>query len=106
MAKILYRQMAAPRRAAQQIPAPQATAWMQSPRVETSFCCKSPGVRGGMFMDEIDTCITLPVPSLLVPTPDTGGGVGRTLLAISKTLGPMNLKFCRILETSLNVLKI
>ena len=52
-----------------------------------------------------DCPLTLPVPSLLVPTPDTRG-VGRSPPAISKTLGPMNLKFCRVSETSLNVLEI
>ena len=45
--KIVYGQMPAPRRAAQQIPANWPTAWMQSPRLGTSFWCKSPGVRGG-----------------------------------------------------------
>ena len=34
-----------------------------------------------------------------------GGGVGRTP-ATSKTLAPMNLKFCRVLETSFNILEI
>ena len=48
--------------------------------------------------------LTLPVPSLLVPTPDTGGSEGPP--AISKTLAPMNLKLCRVLETSFNVLKM
>ena len=57
------------------------------------------------------TFLTLTVPSLLVPALDTKGrgggrGVSQTLPAISKTLGPMNLKFCRISETSLNVLQI
>ena len=51
--------------------------------------------------------LTLPVPSLLVPTPDTKGGGGGSTgpPAISETLGPMNLKFCRILKTSLDVLR-
>ena len=53
--------------------------------------------------------LTLPVPSLLVHTPDTkgGGGGGRGStgpLAISETHGSMNLKFCRILKISLDVL--
>ena len=58
MAKIVYRQMPAPRELSQQIPAPRAKARMQSPRVGANCWCKSPGVRGGMVMDEIDTCIT------------------------------------------------
>ena len=37
MAKNLYRQMPAPRRAAQQIPAIQATAWMQKPQGGDKF---------------------------------------------------------------------
>ena len=46
-----------------------------------------------------------------LPTPDTkggggGGGVGRTLSAFSKTLPLMNLKFCRVLATSFNVLEM
>ena len=58
MAKILFRQMPAPRRAAQQIPAPQATAWMQKPQGGDKFLLQIPGgARGGMVMDEIDTCI-------------------------------------------------
>ena len=48
MAKILYRQMPAPRRAAQQIPAPQATAWMQKPQGGDKFLLQIPGgARGG-----------------------------------------------------------
>ena len=35
-----------------------------------------------------------------------GVGVGRNPPAISKTVAPMNAKFCRLLETSLNVLEI
>ena len=50
--------------------------------------------------------LTLSVPSLLVPTPDTKGGGRPDPSAISKTLSPMNLKFCRILEAFLNVLEI
>ena len=53
--------------------------------------------------------LTLPLPSLLVPTPYTkgGGGGGRPdSSAISKAVTPMNVKFCRELETSLNVLKM
>ena len=50
--------------------------------------------------------LTLPVPILLVPTPDTGGGgggVSRNPPAISKTVAAMNMKFCMGLETSLNI---
>ena len=43
----------------------------------------------------------------LIPRGDGGGGVGRpSLLSISKTASPMNLKFCRVLETSFHVLEI
>ena len=54
MAKIVYRQMPAPRELSKQIP-PSG----KSPRVMAKFWCKSPGVHGGggMVMDEIDTCI-------------------------------------------------
>ena len=57
MTNIVYRQMPAPRELPQQIPAHRAKAWMQKPRVGANFWCKSPGMRGGMVMDEIDTCI-------------------------------------------------
>ena len=46
---------------------------------------------------------TFPVPSLLVPTPDTKGGQPDPP-AISRTVVPMNMKFCMVLETSLNML--
>ena len=49
--------------------------------------------------------LTLLVPSLLVPTPDTKGGQPDPL-AIIKTLGPMSMKFCSILEASLKVLEV
>ena len=49
--------------------------------------------------------LTLPVPSLLVPTPYTKGGSSRPP-AISNTVAPMNLKFCRVLETPLKVLEM
>ena len=52
--------------------------------------------------------LTLPVPSLLAPTPYTkgegGGSAGPP--AISKTVAPINLKFCRVLEPSFNVLEL
>ena len=55
-------------------------------------------------------CLIFPVPSLLVPTPDTkggGGGGGRPdLPAISKTPCSINLKCCRVLETSFHVLEM
>ena len=48
--------------------------------------------------------ITLTLPSLLVPTPFTKGGGGRAdPPAISKTVAPMNVKFCSVLETPLKV---
>ena len=60
MANIVYRQMPAPRRAAQQIPAPRATAWMQKPQGGDKFLVQIPGgERGGGVMDETDTCIIL-----------------------------------------------
>ena len=50
----------------------------------------------------------------MVPIPYTkggggGGGAGRPapcLAAISKTVAPMSVKFCRVLETFLNVLEM
>ena len=55
--------------------------------------------------------LTLPVPSLLLPhlIPIGGGGGGGGSVgppAISKALGPMSSKFCRVLETSFKVLEI
>ena len=52
-----------------------------------------------------DIPLTLPFPSLLVPTPFTKG-VEPTPPAISKTVAPMNVKFCRVLETLLKVLEM
>ena len=57
MAKIVYRQMPAPRELSQQIP-PREKLGCKSPRVGANFWCKSPGVHGGMVMDEINTCTT------------------------------------------------
>ena len=57
IANIVYRQMPAPQELSQQIPAPRQKLGCKSPRVGANFWCKSPGVRGGMVMDEIDTCI-------------------------------------------------
>ena len=52
--------------------------------------------------------LTLPVPSLLVPKPDTKGGWGGSAgpPAILKTVALMNMKFHMVLETSLNILEI
>ena len=58
MGKIVYRQMPTPRELPQQIPTPGQKLGCKSPRVGANFWCKSPRVRGGMVMDEIDTCIT------------------------------------------------
>ena len=57
MAKIVYRQMPAPQELSQQIPAPGQKLGCKSPRVGGKFFMQIPGVRGGMVMDEIDTCI-------------------------------------------------
>ena len=46
MAKIVYRQMPAPRELSQQIPAPGQKLVCKSPRVGANFWCKSSGVRG------------------------------------------------------------
>ena len=52
--------------------------------------------------------LTLPLQSLLVSTPFTkgGGGGGCAPPAISETVNPMNVKFCRVLETPLKVSEI
>ena len=50
--------------------------------------------------------LTLPFASLLVPTPFTQGRGGRGSSrppAISKTVAPMNVRFCRVLETPFKV---
>ena len=47
MAKIVYRQMPAPRELPQQIPAPWATARMQNPQGGGKFVVQIPGVRRG-----------------------------------------------------------
>ena len=51
------------------------------------------------------TILTHPLPSLLVPTPFTKevGGPGR---AISETVAPMTVKFCRVLESPLKGLEM
>ena len=58
MSNIVYRQMPAPRELPQQTPSPRAKARMQKPQGGGKFLVQIPGVRGGMVMDEIDTCIT------------------------------------------------
>ena len=58
MAKIVYRQMPAPRELPQQMPAPWAKARMQKPQGGGKFLVQIPGsARGRVVMDEIDTCI-------------------------------------------------
>ena len=57
MANMVYRQMPAPRELPQQIPAPGQKLGCKSPRVGANFRCRSSGVRGGMVMGEIGTCI-------------------------------------------------
>ena len=59
MAKIVHRQMPAPRELSQQISVSQAKARMQKPQSGGKFLVQIPwGARGGMVMDEIDTCKT------------------------------------------------
>ena len=47
MAKIVYRQMPAPRELPQEMPGSWAIARMQKPQGGANFWCKSPGMRGG-----------------------------------------------------------
>ena len=57
MANIVCIQMPAHRELPQQIP-PRAKAWMQKPKSGGKFLVQIPGgARGGVVMDEIDTCI-------------------------------------------------
>ena len=64
MAKIVYRQMRASRELSQQIPTPRAKARMHKPHGGGKFLVQIPGgARGGVVMDEIDTCITSMNPS-------------------------------------------
>ena len=49
--------MPSPRELPQQIPTPWAKAWMRKPPGGGKFLVQILGVRGGMVMDEIDTCI-------------------------------------------------
>ena len=52
--------MPAPREVPPQIPTPRANARMQKPQGGGKFLVQIPGgVRGGMVMDEIDTCIRI-----------------------------------------------
>ena len=62
MAKVVYRQM----------PAPRAKARMQKPQGGSEILVQMPGVRGGMVMDEIDTCVSLTQHTI-------GGPVGKIL---------------------------
>ena len=55
---------------------------------------------------KLQKTLTLPLPSLLVPPPYTKRGRPESPPAISKTVAPMNVKFCRVLEKSLNVLEM
>ena len=57
MAKIVYRQIPTLRELPQQISAPGQKLGCKRPRMGSNFWCKSPGLRGGMVVDEIDTCI-------------------------------------------------
>ena len=60
MANIVYRQVPAPRELPQQIPAPRAKVLMQKPQGGGKFLVQIPeGARGGMVMDETDTCIII-----------------------------------------------
>ena len=57
MAKIVYRQMPAPRELPQQIPTPWAKGKIQKPQGGGKFWYKSPEVRGGTVMAKIDSYI-------------------------------------------------
>ena len=59
MAKIVHRQMPAPRELYQQIPAPQVKVSMQNPQGGGRFLVQIPGGARGMVIDETDTCINL-----------------------------------------------
>ena len=61
---------------------------------------------GQCFRIILENMFTLPLPSLLVCTPFTKGGGVAGPPDISKTVAPINLKFCTVLETSLNFLQI
>ena len=50
MAKIVYRQMPAPRELSQQIPAPGQKLGCKIPRVRANFWCKFPGVRREVWL--------------------------------------------------------
>ena len=57
MAKIVYRQMSAPRELPQQISVSRAKARMQNPQGGGKFFMQIPEVRGGIVMAKIDSCI-------------------------------------------------
>ena len=61
-AKIVYGQMPALGSYPNKSPLPGQKLKCKSPKVGTNFLCKSLGVRGGMVMDEINTCIIIPRP--------------------------------------------
>ena len=67
-------------------------------------------IEGGILLitDVIDhKMLTLPFPSLLVPTPFTKGGGGvEPTPSYLKTVTLIDLKFCRVLETPLKVLEM
>ena len=48
MTNIVYRQMPAPRELSQQIPTPQAKAWMQKPQGGGKFFVQIPGGKRGV----------------------------------------------------------
>ena len=55
--KNLLRQMPRPSGVIATNPRPWQKLGFKSPRVGANFWCKSPGVREGIVMDEIDTCV-------------------------------------------------
>ena len=66
-------------------------------------------ILSSLFSAFLHKLLTLPFPSLLVPTYPhllQGGGGRADPPAISKTVAPMNVKFCRVLETPLKVLEM
>ena len=56
MAKIVYRQMSAPRELPQQIPVPRQKLGCKIPRVGANFYANPEGARG-IVMAKIDSCI-------------------------------------------------
>ena len=72
ISNIVYRQMPVPWDLPQQIPAPQAEAWMQKPQGGGKCLVQIPGGAQGVVMNEIDTCIiekcVFPIKSPFYPT--------------------------------------